>query len=169
MVDALRRAGARFWLGAAAWTIVIGLATGVPTVLIDNPFFRRMTPASRWQYVSWAIAAAAGGLVLAARNLSGVNCKTERRTVAGNGLAFLAVGCPICNKVVVGLLGVSGALTYFAPLQPVLGVASLILLLTTLRVVLRRAAMSSARLVPGKDSEPRSGRPPVHASGGGIR
>ena len=33
-------------------------------------------------------------------------------------LAFLAVGCPLCNKVVVLLLGASGALTYFEPIQP---------------------------------------------------
>ncbi|MGI8712205.1 MAG: hypothetical protein ACR2NR_03285 [Solirubrobacteraceae bacterium] len=52
-------------------------------------------------------------------------------------LAGLAVGCPICNKVVVAAIGVTGALSYWAPLQPVLGVASILVLLGGLLVRLR--------------------------------
>jgi hypothetical protein len=40
--------------------------------------------------------------------------------------------CPICNKLVVLALGVSGALSYFAPIQPVLGLASVALLIYAL-------------------------------------
>jgi len=36
----------------------------------------------------------------------------------------LAIGCPVCNKLVVGLLGVSGALSVWAPIQPALAVLS---------------------------------------------
>ena len=43
----------------------------------------------------------------------------------GGALTFFAVGCPVCNKLVVLALGFSGALTYFAPLQPALGIAAL--------------------------------------------
>lgn len=46
---------------------------------------------------------------------------------------YLAVGCPICNKLVVALLGTSGALTYFAPIQPLLGVGAVALLVFALR------------------------------------
>jgi hypothetical protein len=52
-------------------------------------------------------------------------------TVAGFG-AFLAIGCPVCNKLALVLLGTSGALTIWAPLQPILGAASLVLLAATL-------------------------------------
>lgn len=46
----------------------------------------------------------------------------------GSGtLGLLAVGCPICNKLVIALLGVSGALNYFAPIQPLLGAVGLLL------------------------------------------
>jgi len=55
----------------------------------------------------------------------------------GGLLAFFAVGCPICNKVVVIALGTSGALTWFAPVQPYLGVVALGLLAWALRVRLR--------------------------------
>jgi hypothetical protein len=52
-------------------------------------------------------------------------------------LSFFAVGCPICNKVVVVALGTSGALSWFAPVQPYLGVVALGLLAWALRVRLR--------------------------------
>ena len=55
----------------------------------------------------------------------------------GGLLSFFAVGCPICNKVVVIALGTSGALTWFAPVQPYLGVFALGLLAWALRVRLR--------------------------------
>ncbi|MEU3550893.1 hypothetical protein [Streptomyces longwoodensis] len=53
--------------------------------------------------------------------------RTARALLGGIG-STLAVGCPICNKLVVLAIGVSGALSYWAPLQPVLAVASLALL-----------------------------------------
>lgn len=60
------------------------------------------------------------------------------RAVVGSGLAtVLAVGCPVCNKLVVALLGASGALSWFAPIQPALGALSGILLLVALRQRLR--------------------------------
>ncbi|MFJ9011629.1 hypothetical protein [Streptomyces canus] len=53
--------------------------------------------------------------------------RTTRAVIGGVASAF-AVGCPICNKLVVLAIGVSGALTYWAPVQPVLAVASIALL-----------------------------------------
>ena len=52
---------------------------------------------------------------------------------------FLAIGCPICNKIALLLLGTSGALNLFAPIQPILGAASVALLAATLawRITLR--------------------------------
>ena len=51
-----------------------------------------------------------------------------------------AVGCPICNNLVVALIGSGETLRYWAPLQPVLGVLSIALLSTGLGVRLRGAA-----------------------------
>ena len=69
--------------------------------------------------------------------LSATHSLSPARDGAGRGLtatilATFAVGCPICNKLVVAVLGVSGALTYWAPLQPVVGILSLLLLATGL-------------------------------------
>jgi hypothetical protein len=52
-------------------------------------------------------------------------------------LSFLAAGCPVCNKLVVLAVGTTGALDYFRPLQPLLGLASLVLLGVALRVRLQ--------------------------------
>jgi hypothetical protein len=56
---------------------------------------------------------------------------TTLGTAASVG-AFLAIGCPVCNKVALVLLGAGGAMTVFAPLQPLIGAASLMLLAGTL-------------------------------------
>ncbi len=54
--------------------------------------------------------------------------RSEGKVISGGFLSFLAVGCPICNKLVLVLLGSSGALTYFAPAQLLIGIASIALL-----------------------------------------
>lgn len=48
--------------------------------------------------------------------------------------AWFAIGCPVCNKLALLALGYSGAITYFAPLQPWLAGASVALLLVGLVV-----------------------------------
>ena len=62
--------------------------------------------------------------------------------MGGGILTFLAVGCPICNKLVLVFLGVSGALAYFEPVQLYLGIGSVILLVWTL--LLRSRSLSRA-------------------------
>lgn len=46
----------------------------------------------------------------------------------GDCFSAFAVGCPVCNKLVMAALGASGALFIWAPLQPVVAVAALALL-----------------------------------------
>lgn len=52
--------------------------------------------------------------------------RTRRIGTAGALLAWFAVGCPVCNKVALLALGYSGALTWFAPAQPVLAAAAVL-------------------------------------------
>ncbi len=58
--------------------------------------------------------------------------------------AFLAIGCPLCNKLALLLLGASGALSSWAPIQPILGAVSLGLLLVTVVWRLRVRARGAA-------------------------
>ena len=55
----------------------------------------------------------------------------------GGVLTFFAVGCPVCNKIVLLALGTTGALTWFEPVQPLLQVAAVGLLAWALRRRLR--------------------------------
>ncbi len=57
----------------------------------------------------------------------------------GGVLTFFAVGCPVCNKLVVVAIGTTGAMELFAPLQQVLAIASVVLLALALRGRLRGA------------------------------
>jgi hypothetical protein len=53
---------------------------------------------------------------------------------AGALLSYFAVGCPVCNKLALIALGYSGAIQYFAPIQPYLAVAGIALLAYSLRM-----------------------------------
>jgi len=124
--------------------IVVGLAAlamGVPTGIVRTSFYTRMTPVTWWDYPVWAVSAVLVGLTAATyvrvRGAAPAGVDRSRRTIGATLLSTFAVGCPICNKLVVALIGVSGALSYWAPLQPVLGVLSIALLLTGLVVRLR--------------------------------
>ena len=68
---------------------------------------------------------------------------TTLGSLAGLG-AFLAIGCPICNKVALVLLGTSGAMSIYAPIQPVIGAVSLALLIGTAAWRLRLRANGGA-------------------------
>jgi hypothetical protein len=132
-IGVLRGAGMAFWGQSGAWALGIALVIGIPTVLIPNDLFRRMTPTRWWDFVFWGVTALLSGAVLAARVLPGAaRCKVGGQALAGYALTFLAVGCPLCNKIVVGVIGASGALAYFAPIQPLLGSVSVAVLALTL-------------------------------------
>jgi hypothetical protein len=52
-------------------------------------------------------------------------------------LAYLAIGCPVCNKFALLLLGTTGAMNLYAPIQPYLGAIGIALLAVALVVRLR--------------------------------
>ena len=134
---------------AVVATVVFLLAVGVPTGVIPTPLYTRMTPVLWWNYPVWLATAVLGGLVAATyiRRPEDRAARNGAAAATGGGLlAAFAVGCPVCNKLVVAALGVSGAMTIWAPLQPVLAVLSIAGLLWTLR---RRLRNEYACAVPG--------------------
>ena len=132
---------------AGASTFIIGLST----VLIPNSFFSRDIPPEWWDYPVWILMSVLLGLLIAtyvrepgARRTvlnKKVDERAERRGgtfgTVGGMLGWFAVGCPVCNKIALLVLGYTGALTYFAPLQPVLAVLSVVLLLVAVVVRLK--------------------------------
>lgn len=148
-------------VAGAAVALVIGLAT----VLIPNPVFSREIPTVPWNYPVWILTSALMGILVAtyvrpsssSEALAGQQDESgtpetldasvvedsqngsERRSARVGGtagiLAWFAVGCPVCNKIALLALGYTGALTWFAPLQPFL--AAIALVLSMLAVVWR--------------------------------
>lgn len=131
----MRRWTTRHWLWAATGAVVVAVVTGAVTVLIPNQVFTRMVQAPWWAYPVWIASALLSGLLIATYVADTSSAEQRRRGsggIAGAVLSVLAVGCPACNKLVVLALGANGALTWFAPVQPVLAIAALALLVLAL-------------------------------------
>jgi len=128
----------RWWvaLGAAVATYVV---IGIPTVLIPNPVFGREIPPTAWSYWAAAITAVLSGLLMATYVATPAESQREGKLgVAGSIVAFFAVGCPVCNKLVLLALGSTGAIQFFEPVQPYLAVAAIGLLLWAFVARVRR-------------------------------
>ncbi len=139
---------------AVAAGILVALLIGLPTDVIPNPVFGRPVPVTWWSYPTLIVTAVLGGLLAAtyvrrpttgdvdaptgAAPVDELDAPTRTGSVAGL-LSFFAVGCPVCNKLVIVALGTTGARQWFEPLQPVLAVASTGLLWWALRARLRNA------------------------------
>lgn len=128
--------------------LLIGVLIGLATVLIPNPIFARDIPPVWWNYPVWILTSLVSGMLIATYirpkriegpAMSGKSIETSgvdstdpkdrqgRLGMAGAFLSWFAVGCPVCNKLALIAFGYSGAITYFAPVQPILGMAALIL------------------------------------------
>ncbi len=137
------------WAAAACGTVAAALAIGIPTGIIETPFYTRMMPVIPWNYPVWLVSSLLTGLVIATYVRPPADVpRTGGRAGLGAVLSVFAVGCPVCNKLVVFLIGLTGALNVWAPLQPLLGVASVALLAFALSVRLRgeRACRAPAAL-----------------------
>ncbi len=140
MIGALREWSLRRWLVAAAAGAAVVLLVGIPTDLIDTPVFGREIPPTWWAWPSLAVSALLGGLLVATYVSDGnggdvavPDAGASRRGWIGGALAYFAVGCPVCNKLVLLALGSAGAVTWFQPVQPVLQAAAIVLLAWALR------------------------------------
>ena len=132
---------------------VAAVLIAVPSDLIDTPIFGRPVEVRWIDYVILAITSALIGLIFAIRpetvESSKLVAATERqgtRTIWGGFVSFLAVGCPVCNQAVVALVGVSGALSWWAPVQPFVGLLAVALLLYTLRKRLNTYRLTACRV-----------------------
>lgn len=145
---ALRGWTARQLLVAGAAAVGVGLLVGVPTVLVPNSYFTREIPVEPWSYPVWVTTSVLAGLLvatyvrprpaagsdLAAPDAAGSASKVG---TVGGLLTWFAVGCPVCNKLVLLALGYTGALTWFAPFQPLLAAAGVAMTAAALVVRLR--------------------------------
>jgi hypothetical protein len=125
----------RRWLAAAVGAAVTALAVAVPTAVIPTPIFGRAVAVTWWSYPTVLLSAVLGGLLIAtyvrsqpaaAPGPSETLDRPSRLGMLAGLVTLFAVGCPLCNKVVVIALGAAGAMSWFAPVQPFLAVASVL-------------------------------------------
>ncbi len=163
-------ADARYLAWSSGAALVGLIAFGLVSAIIPNPVFGREIAPEPFAIGIWLASAPLMGLLagtylvpprpvtLDLRADAGAPALTPGATerarptsalgYAGGLAAFLAIGCPVCNKIVLVLLGTSGALSTWAPLQPMVGMASLALLAAALVWRLRMRARGNACPVP---------------------
>ncbi len=133
---ALRAWGPRQIVVAVIASVAVAVVVGMVTVLIPNTLFTREIAPVAWNQPVWLVTSALTGILIATyvrpagAAPDGDDAAARRgasRGAAGGALALFAVGCPVCNKLAVLALGYTGAMTWFAPLQPLLAVAALAL------------------------------------------
>lgn len=132
---------ARRWLFAVGTAIATVLVVGIPTAMIPNPVFGREIPPTVWSWPVLIITSLLAGLVAAtyvARKDTADRERGGKLGAAGAFMTFFAVGCPVCNKLVLLALGYTGALQFFAPVQPFLAGASIVLLAVAFVLRVRR-------------------------------
>lgn len=132
----------RRWLVAAGSTAAYTLLVAIPTDLVDTPVFGREVPPTWWSWPALLLSSLLAGL-LTASYVAAPEAMPRREGAAARGgwvgglLTVFAVGCPVCNKLVLLALGSAGAMAWFEPVQPLLQVAAVALLVWALRVRLR--------------------------------
>ena len=126
------------WIASAPLMGILAATYVVPVMARAEPSVLGGSRAGSGAAATSAASSAASAAASAAETRG-----TTLGTLAGFG-AFLAIGCPVCNKIALVLLGTSGALTIFAPIQPLIGAASLALLAGTLAWRLRSRARGGA-------------------------
>jgi len=149
---------ARLLLAGLGASVVALLFFGLGVGIIPNPVIYRMIDPEPFAIVTWIVSAPIVGLIVATYvvaahgpdgtvvledQTSSVRDGTAAGTIGGMA-TFFAIGCPLCNKIVLIALGSSGAMSIFAPIQPVLGAASIVLLVGTLLWRLDRRARGAA-------------------------
>lgn len=127
---------------SAIWTVLVLVSFGLVTAIIPNPIFGRGIAPEPFAIAVWIVSAPLMGLAMAtyfapmpavAPIPLGQATRRDGSAIGtlGGVAAFLAIGCPTCNKIALLLLGASGAVSTFGPIQPVLGAISLALLAGT--------------------------------------
>lgn len=126
----LRRWPVRRWTIGALTAGLVFVLVAIVTVLIPNSFFTREIPPTWWSYGALGISSVLTGMLVATYISSPIEDTgaTSKSGFFGSILTFFAVGCPVCNKLVLLALGTSGAMKFFEPVQPILALLSIALL-----------------------------------------
>lgn len=116
------------------YTIVFGaialLILGIPTAVIKNSLYVRMTPIYWFDYIFLILNSMLIGLYFASTYTSKKPriCEIEKTSIFAQVLSFLGIACPICNKILLFVFGTTFLLTYLEPIRPYVSLISTIIL-----------------------------------------
>ncbi|HLC65657.1 MAG TPA: hypothetical protein VJI46_06060 [Candidatus Nanoarchaeia archaeon] len=118
----------KFSLFAVLVSLLLFFIFGVVTSVLPNPYFRRMTPASGLDYLFLAITSILLGAFLGISILKDSKKSCMASASSGGFAGILSFACPVCNKLLVLLLGVAGIMAFIEPYRPLFGVVGISLL-----------------------------------------
>jgi hypothetical protein len=143
----------RRWWAALAFGVGIALIIALPTAVIPNPIFGRAIEVTWWSYPTVILSGILGGLLMASYVREPATAQSEddsesvptdelkdpalRWGTIGGFVSFFAVGCPVCNKLILIALGTTGAVNWFAPIQPFLALVSILFMVWALDMRLK--------------------------------
>ena len=125
------------WIVAISVGVLTYFVIAIPTAVVQNPVFGREIGVTSWSVTVIVVSSILTGLLTATyvkNEFSDENPRQLKIGGAGALLSYFAVGCPVCNKLALVALGYSGAIQYFAPIQPYLALAGIALLMYPLRM-----------------------------------
>jgi hypothetical protein len=144
---------------AVGSSILTGLFISLPTAIIKTPIFGREIEVTPWSVPVVIATSILSGMLFATYIKMEQSIDEDRSLKVGGAgalFSFLAVGCPVCNKLALIALGYSGAIQYFAPVQPYLAAAGILLLAYALRKRLIGESLCQVRFEE-KDQQVRNG------------
>lgn len=150
---ALAQWSPRRWWATLAFGVGIALIISLPTAVIPNPIFGRAIEVTWWSYPTVILSGILGGLLMASyvREPAAAQSEDDSESVPtdelkdpalrwgtiGGFVSFFAVGCPVCNKLILIALGTTGAVNWFAPIQPFLALVSILFMVWALDMRLK--------------------------------
>jgi hypothetical protein len=127
-MSAVRAWSPRQWFIAGLGGFVTFFVIGLPTDVIDNPVFGRAIDETPWAMPVLIVTAVLAGLLVGTYVNAQPYDRSAKSGSLGGLLTFFAIGCPVCNKLVLLALGTTGAVNYFEPVQPFLAALGIVAL-----------------------------------------
>lgn len=142
---------------AVAAAMFVGL--GTVAALWTNPLFARMTPTSGFEIALLLLQSALAGIYV------GLPRSPCGKGTAGAGavIGFLGIACPVCNKILVLLVGSTLLLEYFEPVRLYVALGGVVLLAAA--IWLKLARPDCVRAPPPAAWREPVAAPPARATG----
>ena len=116
----------KFIVYLSAFSLLAILILGIPTAVIRNHFYFRMTPAFWFDYLFLVVNGTLIGLYFAITYTSTQPeaCKIEKKSLFASVLALFGIACPICNQILLLIFSTSFLLSFLGPIRPFISLTS---------------------------------------------